>query len=151
MPAWDRATPEELHSYTEALHEQLQSVQCPGSLLYCQDPRCEGSSHTEQRDSVMLDLLMAVVETSYTSLPLTGRAGSGCNQDFRDIIPGWTKEVEPLRLESNLFYCKWLAAGKPRQGEHHEAKLCSHAQYRYAIRRVKRASKLHQTQGLFGA
>ena len=99
----------------------------------------------------MLDLLMAVVETSYTSLPLTGRAGSGCNQDFRDIIPGWTKEVEPLRLESNLFYCKWLAAGKPRQGEHHEAKLCSHAQYRYAIRRVKRASKLHQTQGLFGA
>ena len=75
---------------------------------------------------MMLDLLMAVVETSYTSLPLTGRAGSGCNQDCWDIIPGWTKEVEPLRLESNFFYRKWLAAGTPRQGEHNEAKLRSH-------------------------
>jgi hypothetical protein len=35
MPAWDRATPEELHGYTAALHERLQVVQCPGSLLYC--------------------------------------------------------------------------------------------------------------------
>ena len=113
MPAWDRATPEELHCYTSSLHERLQTVQCPGSLLYCQDPLCEDSSHTEQRDSVMLDLLMAVVETSYTSLPLTGRAGSGRNQGGRDIIPGWTTDVKPLCVESNFCYCAWLAAGKP--------------------------------------
>ena len=110
MPAWDRATPEELRSYTAALYERLQAVQCPGSFLYCQDPRCEDSSHTEQRDNVVLDLLMAVVETSYTSLPLTGRAGSGHDQDRRDIILGWTEEVEALRLESNFFYRKWLAS-----------------------------------------
>ena len=44
-----------------------------------------------------------------------------------------------------------MAAGKPRQGETQEGKLRSHAQFRHALRRVKRASKLHQAQGLFEA
>ena len=100
---------------------------------------------------MVLDLLMSVVETSYSSLPLTGRAGNGRGQDGREIIPGWASEVEPLRLESNVCYRAWLAAGKPRQGNEHEARLRSHAQYRYAVRRVKRASKLHQAQSLFSA
>ena len=151
MPAWDKATPVELNGYTAALHERLQAVQCSGSLLHCQDPQCEDSSHTEQRDSMVLDLLMAVVETSYTSLPLTSRAGSGRDRDSRDIIPGWTEEVEPLRLEANFYYRTWLAAGKPRHGKEHEDNLRSNPHYRYAVRRVKRASKLHQAQGLFGA
>ena len=112
MPAWDRATPEELHGYTAALHEKLQTVKCPGSLLYCKDPSCEDPRHTEQRDSVVLDLLLSVVETSYTTLPLTGRAGSR-QGDGRDIIPGWSTEVEPHRRENNFCYRAWLAAGKP--------------------------------------
>ena len=144
MPAWDRATHEELHGYTSALHERLQAVQCPGSLLFCQDTQCTDPTHTEQRDSVVLDLLMAVVETSYTSLPLTGRAGSRQGLAGRDIIPGWSREVEPHRLESNYCYHAWLGAGKPRQGEVHEARLRSHAQYRYAVRRLKKEAKLHQ-------
>ena len=59
--------------------------------------------------------------------------------------------MEPYRLASNTCYRAWLAAGKPRQGEAHEAKQRSHAQYRHAVRHVKRASKLHQARGLFGA
>ena len=151
MPAWDKATPVELNGYTAALHERLQAVQCSGSLLLCQDPQCKDSSHTEQKDSMVLDLLMAVAETSYPSLPLTGRAGSGRDRDSRDIIPGWNEEVKPRRLKANFFYRTWLAAGKPRHGKEHEDKLYSQTQYRYAICRVKRASKLHQAQGLFGA
>ena len=46
MPAWDQATPEELHGYTTALHEKLQAVKYPGSLLNCQDPSCEDPTHT---------------------------------------------------------------------------------------------------------
>ena len=76
---------------------------------------------------MVLDLLLSVVETSYTSLPLTGRARSGPGRDGRDIIPGWTTEVEPHRLESNFCYLVWLGAGKPRQGVEHEARLRSHA------------------------
>ena len=148
MPAWDRATPEELHSYTAALHQRLQAVQCPGSLLHCQDPQCEESSHNEERDSTVLDILCAIVETSYSSLPMTGQVGG---RKGRDAIPGWSTEVEPFRQSSIACYQAWLVAGKPRQGEEQEARLRSHALFRHAVRRVKRAAKLNQAKGLFGA
>ena len=33
LPAWDRATVEELQSYTDTLETRLKAVRCPGSLL----------------------------------------------------------------------------------------------------------------------
>ena len=135
MPVWDRATPEELHPYTLVLHQRLQAVECPGSLLHCQDRQCEDpTSHSEERDKTVLDILCAMVETSYTSLPLTGRAGG---RQGREVIPSWSAEVEPFRLDSNTCYRAWLAAGKPRQGEVHTARLRSHVLYRHAVWRVK--------------
>ena len=150
MPAWDRATQDELTAYTSQLHQRLQEVQCPNSMVQCRDPLCTDKSHSERRDSAVLDILFCVVETSYSCLPLTGRAGRGHKQD-RDVIPGWTLEVEPHRQKSNYCYRAWLAGGKPSHGDLHRAKLESHCAYRYAVRRVKRADKLHQAKGLFAA
>ena len=153
MPAWESATKDEKQNYTAKLHDRLQSVKCPGSMLHCRDSKCSDSVHSKDRDKAMLDILLGIVETSYTTLPLTGKVpGPPENKDKdRDIIPGWSSEVEPLRLQSNYCYRAWLASGKPSQGETPEAKLRSHAQFCHAVRRVKRASKLHQAQGLFEA
>ena len=87
MPAWDRAKEEELSAYTRQLHERLQRVQCPNSLLSCRDPLCRDDSHSEQRDNMVLDILSTIVETSYTCLPLTGQAGNSQKPD-REVIPG---------------------------------------------------------------
>ena len=107
-------------------------------------------AHTEDRYVVILDILLAVVESSYTSLPLTGRAGQGVLRDKKGT-PGWSAEVEPYRQRSNYSYRAWLAGGRPSHGELHRSKVESHAQFRYAVRRVKRASKLHQAKGLLEA
>jgi hypothetical protein len=149
MPPWDRATTTELEAYKSALQTRLQAVQCPHSMLHCRDTLCKEAAHSKERDEVVLDVLLAMVECSYTSLPLTGKARG--KQGDKQVIPGWSSEVEPYRLRSNAAYRTWLAAGKPRQGEVHEAKLQSHTQFRYAVRRVKRARKLHQARGLYGA
>ena len=93
---------------------------------------------------MVLDILFAMVETSYTCLPLTGRAG-GVGRG-REVIPGWSTE-----LESNACYARWMTAGKPRQEALPEAKQRSHDLFRHMVRRVKRSEKLHQAQGLFGA
>ena len=90
---------------------------------------------------MILDILLAVVEASYASVPLTGKAGG--KNSKREILPGWSREVEQFRLNSNAAYRSWLAAGKPRQGHFH--------QFRHAVGRVKRAAQLHQAQGLFEA
>ena len=57
-------------------------MECPGSLLHCQNPQCEDPSHSEERDKTVLDILCAMVETSYTSLPLTGRVGGIQGQEL---------------------------------------------------------------------
>ena len=155
MPAWDSATETEKADYTAKLQRRLQEVQCPASMVHCRDPTCGNSTHSELRDTAVLDILLAVVETSYTTVPLTGGVPSaskgGDGHPQREVIPGWSSEVEPYRLEATSCYRAWLAAGKPRQGVAQEARLRSHTQFRYAVRRVKRASKLHKARGLFGA
>ena len=75
MPAWYRATREELENYKSTLEEKLRAIKCPPSMLHCKDTMCGDQGHSKTRDKMVLDLLLATVETSYTSLPLTGRAG----------------------------------------------------------------------------
>ena len=74
MPAWDKATNEELQNYRASLHHKLMDLKCPESLHQCKDSKCELLSHDKERDNLVLDVLCAMVETSYTCLPLTGRA-----------------------------------------------------------------------------
>ena len=150
MPAWGRAKEEELEAYARNLHQKLLTVKCPGSLMHCQDPLCEVSAHSDARDNVVLDILLALVESSYSSLPLTGQAG-GRGQVDRKVTPGWSVEVEPYRRQSNYCYRAWLAGGRPSHGDLHRAKVDSHTKFQYAVRRVKRASKLNQAKGLFEA
>ena len=95
IPAWDRATLEELESYKGALEVKLLALQCPHSMLHCQNPLCDRKDHSEARDKVVLDVLLSMVECSYSSLPLTGKVGGRAGP--RDIIPGWSKEVGPHR------------------------------------------------------
>ena len=74
LPAWDRATKAELEDYKANLQARLQAVQCPASLLHCHNTNCQDQSHSETRDNMVLDLLLTIVETSYTSLPLEEQA-----------------------------------------------------------------------------
>ena len=137
MPAWGRSNEKELSSYTRTLNQQLLLVRCPGSLLNCRDPLCEDRAHNDNRDSVVLDILLAMVESSYSScLPLTGRAGGREKKDMK-VTPGWSAEVEPYRQRSNYCYLTWLAGGRRSHGDLHRAKVDSHTQYQYSVRRVK--------------
>ena len=96
MPAWEKATGEEIHNYTAALHNKLLELKTPASLVQCEDTNCEDVSHDEEQDALVLDFLCSIVETSYSCLPLTGKAGGtgtgpgpGRQKDWdRYVIPG---------------------------------------------------------------
>ena len=98
MPSWDRATLEELEGYKEALEVKLQIYQCPFSMLHCQDPQYEDASHSEARDQVVLDILLSMVECSYSTIPLTGKLG-----ELK--VPGRSSRAGQLKLSRTG---KWL-------------------------------------------
>ena len=45
-PAWEKATGEEIHNYTAALHNKLLELKTPASLVQCVDTSCQNGSTT---------------------------------------------------------------------------------------------------------
>ena len=70
-PSWSKATEENITTYTSELKNKLEALQIPASLT-CSDPHCSDPHHSEERDSFMLDILLSIVETTHSSVPLTG-------------------------------------------------------------------------------
>ena len=92
-PSWSKASQEQVDGYTAALQQSLSVVTVPNSLM-CQDVHCKDKKHSEERDSMMLDILCSIVETSYVSLPLQGGRSKSVQGG---PVPGWSEEVKPYR------------------------------------------------------
>ena len=86
-----------------------------------------------------MSVLEAVEYAAVECLACTGggKQGTGHNQ----VVPGWADYVRPYSEESKFWFATWQSAGKPRAGALFEAMLYSKRQYKYAIRRLKRANQ----------
>ena len=154
VPAWNKAKESEIREYELNLRNKLSNLDCPVSLHTCSNSECSEVMHNKDCDSFILDNLFAMIESSYCSIPLTGQRCAKSRRKSRKsnrIVPGWSEYVEPFRQQSKDAFQRWYEAGKPRSGTLFEEKQHYHAQYRHAVRRVKRASKFHRANGLFNA
>ena len=66
--------------------------------LLCENSHCKNVEHSETRDSHMLDILSAIIESSHVTLPTYGGCWVG------DKRPGWNSEVKPYRQGSRIFF-----------------------------------------------
>ena len=103
-PAWFKANIVYIEHYKTDMQDRLQMMAVPDSLR-CSDPLCRDECHTTDRDNLVLDILCSVVESSHTTLPLSGGrratpAGSKSGKRSNGNIPGWSEEVEPFRQEA---------------------------------------------------
>ena len=146
-PSWSQATKEHVDDYTAALYDKLLHVKVPGSLL-CQDVSCQDRCHVEDRDSLTLDILCALVETSYTVLSLYIH---GVNRINSSRVPGWTEEVRPYQAESRYWHDVWVQEGRPRGTWLHGLMVRKRSQYHYAIRRARGRADLTRAEHLFEA
>ena len=116
-PTWSKATDEDKLEYTSDLESRLLGINIPLFALSCENPHCQDKTHSDDRDSFMLDILLSLVECSYTKLPLSGgstgggRGGKGCGRP----VPGW-EEVEPFRKEARYWHGVWLKENRPNTG-----------------------------------
>ena len=97
--------------YTAGLQERLQGAHVPQSLN-CSEVNCQVQAHSDERDSLVLDMLCAVVETYYTSLPVYGGIGGGEPQGHNSTaIPRWSKGVEIYQQQSQYWNDNWVLEG----------------------------------------
>ena len=147
-PSWSRASAEQVATFTATLHDRLQALSVlPG--VHCTDVHCSDSSHSSDTDSLVLDVLCAIVETSYTSLPLYG--SSRGRPGDRGRVPGWSEEVGPYQVEARYWHDAWVREGSPRGDWLHSLMVKKRAQYHYAVRRVRKKADLTRAQHLFVA
>ena len=151
-PAWSKANQEQISHYTSILEERLVGLSVPLLALSCQDPHCSAAEHSAQRDSFMLDILIALVECTYTTLPLTGGGGGGGHGGKGKGVPkpGWDS-VEPFRKEARYWHGVWVKEKRPTTGWLHDTMTKWKRQYHYAVRRAKGNSNKVRAVKLFEA
>ena len=150
-PSWSKASQDQEENFTVTLQTKLQSIQVPAHL-HCLDVHCSDKTHLQEADSMVLDILCAIVETSYTTLPLYGGPGGGRGRrGFPTAFPGWSEAVKPYQAEARYWHDVWVSEGCPRGNWLHSLMVKKRAQYHYAIRRLRKKADLTRAELLFEA
>ena len=153
-PAWYKASQENKEQFTVDLEERLSSLLRPDTLQ-CMDSNCKDVSHSQERDSHVLDILISVIESSHTCIPISG-GGKLSNDPTKscpvtEAVPGWKDEVESRKQDSLFWHAVWRSAGSPHQGDLFNFMKSSRNIYHYVVRKVKKKSDLLRAQKLLEA
>ena len=153
-PAWYKADQVARDKYTKDLHDRLTALEQPRSLSCC-NSQCQNKLHLEERDSYVLDILVSIIESSFSCIPITGprRQGSGNRNNcyVSECIPGWKDQVEPLKKDSLFWHGVWKSADRPIQGVLFEMMKRTRNAYHLAIRKVKKKADRIRSQKLLEA
>jgi len=136
VPSWTKATENDRNSCINTMAELLDSISIP-DCVKCVKTSC--TQHNEQIEDYCLEVLEAIEKSAKTSLPATTTSSSK-TKNKRHNIPGFNEFVRPLKEESIFYHSLWLSAGKPKDGQLFVSMRDSHYQYKYAARKLKRAS-----------
>ena len=136
------------------MDERLSCLLQPDSHQ-CLDCNCNDVSHSKERDSHVLDILISLIESSHTCIPLSG--GGGIANDpskscpVTEAVPGWKDEVEARKQDSLFWHALWRSAGSPHQGDLFNSMKNSRNIYHYIVRKVKKKSDLIRAHKLLEA
>ena len=83
---------------------------------------------------------MKVLEAVEVAGKCLSSTGGGSGSQSSNTIPGWNEYVKPFCDESKFWHSVWQSAGMPQQGSLLDAMKSSKMQYKYAVRRLKRAN-----------
>ena len=153
-PAWYKADEAQVNTYTFLLDEKLRNLTSPEELS-CRDPLCTNEDHIKARDSFLLDILIAMIETSHETVPLGGGKKGKYDPDKNCIvektIPGWREEIEPLRQDSLFWHFLWQQSNRPNSGSLFEVMKHVRNKYHYAVRKCKAKAEKVNLEKLFEA
>ena len=150
-PAWYKASELDILSFTEGLNTRVKNIALPESL-HCLNPLCSDPTHTSERDSVVLDLLVSMIEEAHLNIPLVGgKTVKAGDRNKQGSIPGWHEIVGPYQQDARFWHSIWRSADRPSNGVLHNLMVKTRNAYHYAIRKAKKSSDLVKAKKLFEA
>ena len=148
---------EQKSAYKFELQRKLETIQTRAEQplsaqgLHCQDLHCPAvEDHSEVRDSLVLDLLSAIIESSHATMPTYGGCWVGGGRSGVST-PGWSTAGKPFRDNSIYWGNIWRATGRKTAGWVFENYKEARKQYHYAVLRARRAREKHQAEQLLAA
>ena len=132
---WDKASSDAHARYRTGLSEKLSQIILPAGIS-CTDLQCK--EHSDLLEEYTMEVVEAVQAAAKEYLPLSGGKAKGNKKG--SIIAGWSEYVKPFAEDSSFWFSIWESLGRPNQGEIFMRMKQSKTQYKYAIRRLKRAN-----------
>ena len=140
-PSWDKADEQHKIEFSSYVENKLVNIEVP-SCISCRSFQC--NIHDDDIEFYSSEVLGAVNAAAHACLPLTGGGGAG---GANHHVPGWNEHVKPYKTESVFWHSVWVSSGCPNRGDLYEVMKNTKLQYKYAVRRLKRASgKLQNDQ-----
>ena len=102
-------------------------VTCFERKIISGDQKTEKNSH--------FGILSKLDESTSEAIPIS----MPCNKS-KIFLPGWNDIVKPFKEEASHWRSLWLCAGKPNNSILYTNMKSSKAQYKYAIRRLKKSA-----------
>ena len=153
---WDSASEEAKEKYRATVANNLKLLETP-TCITCLNPHC--TQHSEDLEKYAMDVLETVETCAKDSLPTVGGGGGqgkhgGGRASHHSHIAGWSEYVKPFCDESKFWHAIWMSAGRPSTGHLFDMMMHTKRQFKYAVRRLKRAEDKIQNdkfvQGILG-
>ena len=143
-PDWKKSSEHDKAQFSRTLEEKLANIVIPDSIV-CNDVTCNDVDHSDERDSYLIDVMTAVIETSFECVPVT------TNRPVKSktkLLPGWRENVLPAKNDSLFWHSVWVSAGKPVHGGLFNVMKWTRNKYTYAVRKAKQLAKKLESQTL---
>ena len=134
--SWEQATTDAKVEFKSNLAAKLRGLEMSTELIDCQDMHCK--DHSDHLEEYTMNVLESMESACKESLPSVGGATSNKKGLFKPT-PGWSEHVKPYQEQSKFWHSIWLSLGKPMLGNTYWNMIHTKNQYKYAVRRLKRA------------
>ena len=144
-PSWGKSSDQEKQSYSNNLENRLSTIKIPECVEACRDLKCE--EHSKELNDYFEEILEAIEYSADETLPKTKPQG----KNRKILKPGWNEYVQPFKEEALHWKSLWVSAGKPHNHPLFSNMKSSRAQYKYAIRRLKKSTEQVQNNAFLAS
>lgn len=128
---WSKVTDDDINKYSTLTEVLLQTIHLPRDALTCINPNCTNTQHCNELNEMYENIIKALIDSS---LSLQIRE----NRMHQNIKPGWNEFVAQQHATAREAFKLWQEAGKPKQGPVFDLKRATNANFKYALRYIKR-------------